>query len=645
MSSFNELMLVMMKKRFMKFIASLTLLLSVGSCGNYIDVVPDNIAVIEDAFKTRESALKFLATLYGALPPYATINNPALAAGDEIYVNDVVAKDWGARRIARGGQNVISPSLGYWGNNGSVRNLFIALRNCNIFLDNMDKPFNLTALEKTKWIAEAKFLKAYFHFYLMRMYGPIPIMKTNIEVSSGIEVVRVTRQPVDDVAAYIIELLDEAIPDLPLVIEDRGLELGRITAPIAAAIKARVLVTVASPLFNGNTDYNSFVDKDGKQLISTTYDENKWLKAAEACKNAIDMAHQAGHQLYKFDAAPADWSDTTVISLSIRGSITERWNDEIIWGSSNSPAGSELQNWAQARISTGLAAENWYSVMSWWSPPLRIAEMFYSENGVPIKEDVKYDYTNRYDVKAADVAHKHYIRPGFETAKLNMHRENRFYASLGFDGGVWFGHGVRSDDNALIVFGKKGQIGGLLDFNKWSQSGYWAKKLVYYENVQATSGSGYTNKAYPFPIVRLADLYLLYAESLNEAGKTAESYEWIDIIRKRAGLKGVVESWAGFSNQPGKPTTKDGLRAIIQDERMIELVFEGQRFWDLRRWKRAAEFLNSDIQGWNVEGTTTSTYYKVVSVGTYKFLNRDYLWPISEGDLIANSNLIQNPGW
>ena len=634
-----------MKKIIIKYFTAFTLVFSAASCGQYIDVVPDNIAVIEDAFETRESALKFLATLYGALPPFSSINNPALAGGDEIYVNDVVAKDWPARRLATGGQNVVTPSLGYWGNRGTVRNLFIALRNCNIFLENVDKPFNLPEAEKTKWIAEAKFLKAYFHFYLMRMYGPIPIIRENIEVSSGVDAVRVSRDPVDEVGEYIVQLLDEAIPDLPLVIEDRGLELGRVTAPIASAIKARVLVTLASPLFNGNGDYNGFVDAEGNQLINTVYDEGKWVRAAEACKDAIDMAHEAGHQLYTFQSPPSDWSDTTVVKLSIRGSITERWNDEIIWGSSNSQAGAELQNWAQARISTGLAAENWYSVMSWWSPPLHIAEMFYSENGVPIDEDVNYDYANRYALEVADIDHKHYVKTGFETAKLNKHREKRYYASLGFDGGIWFGHGVRNDDNALTVYGKKGEIGGLLDSNKWSQSGYWAKKLVYYENVQATSGSGYTSRAYPFPVVRLADLYLLYAEALNESSGPAQAYEWIDKVRERAGLDGVVASWATFSSQPSKPTTKEGLRDIIHDERMIELVFEGQRFWDLRRWKRASEFLNSDIRGWNVEGTNTATYYNVVSYGNFKFLNRDYLWPIAEEDLIANSNLIQNPGW
>src|SRR5690554_3376500 len=112
-----------MKNRFIKYIATLSLVFSAASCGQYIDVVPDNIAVIEDAFETRESSLKFLATLYSALPPYASINNPALAAGDEISVNDVVSRDWPSRRISRGGQNVVSPSLGYWGNTGTVRNL------------------------------------------------------------------------------------------------------------------------------------------------------------------------------------------------------------------------------------------------------------------------------------------------------------------------------------------------------------------------------------------------------------------------------------------------------------------------------------------------------------------------------------------
>ncbi|SNY95407.1 RagB/SusD family nutrient uptake outer membrane protein [Flagellimonas pacifica] len=634
-----------MKIRLLKGLMTILLILNTMACSDYVDVVPENIAVIEDAFETRDSAERFLATLYGYLPAYENANaNPALSSGDEIFVNTNVSRNWPSAILAQGGQTVSSPLMGYWGT-GSVSNLFIALRDCNIFLENVDKPFNLTEDEKIRWIAEAKFLKAYYHFYLMRMYGPIPLVRENIEVSEGVDAVRVPRNSVEEVTDYIVELLDEAIADLPASIADEGAELGRITAPIAAAIKARVLVTAASPLFNGNADYSSFLDSDGNELISTTYSEDKWVRAAEACQQAIQLAEANGHSLYQFDDPLPTWADITITKLSIRGSITERWNPEIIWGASGETVAT-LQNWAQAKIATGLTGENRESVQSWWSPPLQIAEMFYSENGVPIDEDTSYDFAGRYDVITATADDLYNISTGHETAKLHFNREPRFYASIGFDGGTWMGHGREDDTNLLFPQALADQKSGKLDAQRFAASGYWAKKLVYYENVQRTGGAtGYSLRAYPFPVVRLADLYLLYAEALNESGNTSEAHSWIDRVRNRAGLDGVVDSWAAASNNPAKPTTKDGLRDIVHDERMIELVFEGQRFWDIRRWKRAPEFLNTDILGWNIDGETPGAFYNVISVGTYKFQSRDYLWPIPERDIITNDRLIQNPGW
>ena len=633
-----------MRIKCIKFLTAFGFIFCSTSCDKFIDVVPDNIAVIENTFQTRDAAERFLATLYSYLPPYATVNNPAIIAGDEIAVNDRVSRDWGGSIISRGGQNVTRPLLGFWGNTGSVSNMFIALRDCNIFLDNVDNPFDLEDFEKKRWVAEAKFLKAYFHFYLMRMYGPIPIIRENLEVSSGIDAIRIHRDPVDEVADYIVELLDEAIPDLPTIIQDPIDQSGRVTAPIAAAIKARTLVTVASPLFNGNTDYPTLRGENGEELINGTFDESKWSRAAEACRQAIEIAETAGHRLYEFTDGADTWSDSTITKLTIRGSLTDRWNDEVIWGSSTSPV-EQLQNWSQARIALGVQDAALGSIQSWWSPPLRIAEMFYSENGVPIKEDRDYDYNNRYETAVADEAHRHYVSVGYEIAKLNLHREPRFYASLGFDRGIWMGHGISEDEDALFPEAKKGERAGFENELNYPLSGYWAKKLVHYENIQQSTVNSYTRSTYPFPIVRLAGLYLLYAEALNESTGPEKAYEWIDKVRERAGLNGVIASWTNASANPSKPTTKEGLREIIQQERMIELVFEGQRFWDLRRWKRAAEFMNSDIRGWNVQGSNIADYYRVIPVGTYKFLRRDYLWPIAEADIVANSNLVQNPGW
>jgi len=639
-------------KNIIKIYATVILLV-MQSCSDFVDVVPDNIAVIEDAFATRLSSQRFLATLYGYLPGKVGGGgrfpaDPSLISGDEIWLNEGIRAPLGnpiaGPRIITGGQNVLSPLLGAWGNSGGP-NLFIALRDCNIFLDNIDKPFNLPDYEKQVWVAEAKFLKAYYHFYLMRMYGPIPLVKKNIEVSSGLNAVRVSRDPVDEVGAYIVALLEEAISDLPYVVQNPELELGRATKVVAAALKAKVLTTLASPLFNGNTDYSSFKDAEGNALVSTDFSPEKWEAARDACLEAIEIANIAGNVLYTTIAPLSDWSIETKTKMDIRGSISEPWNKELIWGRSDEntsglQAASRPKLDIRSRLSTGANA--------YWAPTMRVAEMFYSKNGVPIEEDKDYAYSERFSIKVAGADHKNYIEEGFATPGLHLDREPRFYASLGFDGGVWLedqNGGALVESAAHIVHAKLGEYAANNGPGfSWSETGYFAKKLSHPKNFLPAQG-GLSTIRYPFPVLRLADIYLLYAETLNETDNRSEAQVWLNKVRTRAGLSDVATAWADYSINPTKPSTKEGLREIIQQERMIELVFEGKRFWDLRRWKRASEFMNKDIRGWNRFGEDTEEYYKIITFATPKFLTKNYLWPISEQDIIRNPNLIQNPGW
>jgi hypothetical protein len=139
----------------------------------------------------------------------------------------------------------------------------------------------------------------------------------------------------------------------------------------------------------------------------------------------------------------------------------------------------------------------------------------------------------------------------------------------------------------------------------------------------------------------------MYAEALNE-WKTApddEVYQYIDIVRARTGLKGVVESWENYSTVPDKPLTKDGMREIIHRERLNELAFEGSRFWDLRRWKKAEQYMNQPVRGLNIYGETPAEFFKVQNVFDLTFEKKDYLWPIKQSDILENKNLVQNPGW
>ncbi|MBC9798261.1 RagB/SusD family nutrient uptake outer membrane protein [Sinomicrobium weinanense] len=627
-----------MKAKNIKLIVLSTLLWTT-SCEKYIDVVPDNIATIDIAFNSRVNAERFFYTLYGYMPEHASTSNPGLIAGDEIWLNDVAGRDLPGLNIARGNQRVTTPYLNYWSGFGT----FIALRDCNIFLENIDRPKDIEAHERERWIAEAKFLKAYYHFWLLRMYGPIPIMDENISVDSDIEELRKERSPVDEAVTYIVSLLDEAIADLPPLIQNPGEELGRVTQPVAAAVKAKVLMYAASPIFNGNSQYAGFTNDEGEDYINQTFDASKWEKAAVACKEAIDIAESSGHSLYTYPgSAQFELSDSTIVKMSLRGAVSEKWNPEVIWGSANPTAGS-LQNSSFVRVDAGVKAEVVERVNSNWAPTFRMAELFYSSNGVPIEEDKAYNYSGRMDLRTAGADHKYYIQEGYKTAALHFDREPRFYSSLAFDGGIIYGQGRKNDKDPWVVQAKSGQVSARINSYQYSVTGYWPKKLIHEDDILANN---YTQETYPWPIIRLADLYLLYAEALNESGGPgAEVYQYIDKVRERAGLEGVMTSWANYSNKPGKPTSKDGLREIIHQERLIELAFEGHRFWDLRRWLKLEAYMNSDIKGWDIDQESDLEYYRLRTIDRTVFTKKDYLWPIPEANLIVNPNLDQAPGW
>jgi len=629
-------------KHLYKLLLSVSLLL-MTACADYLDIVPDDIPTIDKSFNNRTAAEKFFFTCYNYLPdPTDVWSNPAMFGGDEMWWN-IDQPTWEnkvATFIAEGDQNSNKPYLNYWDGEESGKSLFTGIRDCNIFLENIDRVPDLDDYERQRWVAEVKFLKAYYHFYLMQLYGPVPIMDINLPVSATPEEVRKYREPVDDVVNYIVSVIDEAMPDLPLRIEDMTNEAGRITQPIALAVKAKALALGASPLFNGNGDYANFVDNQGRHLIDTEYKIEKWERAAQAIRNAIDTCLLSGHDLYKY-IPTRPMSDTTMQKLTIRNAITEKWNKEIIWGSTYNV--TDLQKRCMCRLVSG----NLGNGSSEYCATLKIAEQYYTNNGIPINEDPEWDYENRYKVQKAEAKDRLYIETGQETAKLNFNREPRFYAGLTFDRSVLEGSGKTTDDDRWHIHARKSDVSGYRSIGEHIPTGYFIKKLVSYETVTGTTSGTFNAKRYSFPVIRLADLYLLYAEALNEIKNVpdAEVYKYIDMVRERAGLNGVLDSWKKSSNS-GKPTTQSGMREIIHQERLIELAFEGQRFWDIRRWKEAVKLLNEPVQGWNYQGETLDSYYTVTTYWAKRVFNsRDYLWPLKTSTVTVNSNLVQNPGW
>ena len=630
---------------------------------DYLDVVPDNIATIDLAFNTRSTAENFLSTCYTYIPEHAHVEqNFSLLAGDEVWYyaeNDFYMNNETSFRVAKGMQNSSSPYLNYWeGGRGAPRSLFNALRDCNIFLDNLVAVPGLDEEERIRWLDEVKVLKAFYHFWLMQMYGPIPIVDTNIPVSAPSTETNVYRASIDEVVTYLTDLLDEVIvaDNLPGLINYVYTEQGRITMPIAKALKAKILMLSASPIFNGNTDFSSLIDNQGNSLVNQSYDPQKWVLAKDAILDAIESAEANGHSLYQFNQQLpiiGEISDQITQELSLRAAITEPFNSEIIWAFSADWTG-ELQQWCQPRWTADHSALFGYTKKS-HAPTLNMVETFYTRNGVPIDEDISWEYGNRFDVVQTPILdadnenyHEFYIEDDYATAKLHTFREPRFYSTLGFDGGKWFSLETENMNFIPHLNAKAGAPSGKQGFEIYSITGYFAKKLVHYENIISLEGS--TIQGYSFPIIRLSDLYLMYAEASNEtkAAPDADVYEYIQKVRDRAGLDvggDLVSTWQMHSANPSKPSTKDGMRAIIHQERMIELALEGHRYWDLRRWKLAGEYFSKPIRGWDIFKPDVAGFYEVENIFYRNYLTKDYLWPISQTELLRNPNLIQNPGW
>ncbi|MDR0559327.1 MAG: RagB/SusD family nutrient uptake outer membrane protein, partial [Prevotellaceae bacterium] len=346
-----------------------------SGCDSYLDVVPEGVATIDNAFSNRATTQRYLYTCYSYLPnPVSVWDYPACFGGDEMWWDFDQIQDENGIYVAQGYQNANDPYQNYWDGSRGGKQLFQGMRSCNIFLENVHIPRDLNEYEKNRWIAEVKFIKAYLHFFLMQLYGPIPVMRENLPVSASPEEVRTYREPIDDVVSYIVQLIDEAMPYLPMDNNAmRVTEAGRITKPVALAIKARALVWAASPLFNGgNATLAGFKDNRGVVLIPDTPDPLKWERALTAVKNAIDTCHLAGHALYRYTSEMAGMSDTTKLKYALRYAITEKFNPEIVWPDTHNAYSLQVKCMPLCEL------PNYNNGANEWCATLKIAEQFYT---------------------------------------------------------------------------------------------------------------------------------------------------------------------------------------------------------------------------------------------------------------------------
>ncbi|MFV0289846.1 MAG: RagB/SusD family nutrient uptake outer membrane protein [Mangrovibacterium sp.] len=654
--------------KYMKYksiVCAAALTLSFTACDSYLDVVPErDILSLDNIFQKESTALQFF---YGSYRSYlnggSLISDPALTAGGEFttgnYSRYETYSSYGVIdgfRISMGLQSASDPLKPLW---DTSKSYYVAIRDCNTFIDYANREgtiSNMTDDRRAKYIASAKAIKALYYFELVRMYGPISLAPTAISVEADLSDMLTERAPVDVCFDEIVNLFDAAVADVDLSSVQAQDELGMLTQEAIMAYKAKALLWAASPLYNGNTWYSNFKNSKGEQLFDQSVDVNKWKRAAEAADEAVAFCEGQGLHLY--NEYKLETSDKLNVIRNIQKSVipVEYDSPELLHGVHTMNANDISYRLPQYKVGTTSYTSQAFGHIV---PDMRMVELFYTDNGLPIANDRFWDYSNRWKM-GTETSYDYKNVLALNTSVLNMHlkREARFYADIAFDKGIW----KRKDEYVQMDPYRNG-MNGITELTQnqnspYNITGYWVKKLVSDANY-AKGTTVYTNPTAPFPKLRMAELYLIQAEAWNEAEDSdaarAKAIAALDKVRERAGIPGVAESWESYSNNTTKHKSQAGLREIIQQERMIELAFEGHVFWDLRRWKIAHDnnfgmSLTNPQRGWNVFGETSSQFYNnyqgpIVVWRDMEFQTpRDYLWPIRDEE-IQRAAIVQNPGW
>lgn len=582
------------------------LIAAFASCEkDYLDKEPDEDMSIDSVFLSRKYAEGFLSSAYSNIPTMANAaddptRNPFTGASDEMeitylgaYSHLLNAGSWSA--------DYFWPDI--WGY------MYEGIRKTNIFLDNVDR-VPMDESERSNWKGEAIFLRAFLHYMVARIHGPVPIADHTYTLDEDYKLIR--RKPIDSVIAFIANECDRAVPLLPYQVTPD--KYGRATKAACLALKAQALLYMASPLWNGNPDFTNLTDRQGIKLFPA-YDGQRWRTAANAAKKCIDECEANGYALFR-----AENNDPV---QNYQQLFLRRNNNEVLF-TRQLAVNSHFE-----RCSNPIG----YGGFSIFCPLQELIDDYEMGNGERPVTGYNADgsavinpasgYTESGYAAAAHP--KGYHTAGISNMYVN--REPRFYASINYNGAIWKGR--------PIEFWFTGLDGRRRAGSDYCISGYLQKKYVDPTSDIVQNRFSFNTWIY----FRLGEQYLNYAEALNEAeGPVGDVYQYVNVIRNRAGLPALP---AGLS--------KEDMRERIRHERRIELAFEGYRYFDAHRWKIAAITDNKAVHGMNIGAGTNlqdNSFYKRTVIEKRVFVApKHYLWPIQQAEINKNANLVQNVGW
>lgn len=462
------------------------------------------------------------------------------------------------------------------------------IRKCNIVLERINEvPYDPGDPDfNTRSMGEAYFLRAIAFWEGVYRYGGLPIVDHRIAASeSG----KIPRNTFEECIKFIVDDCDRAAELLPDKYTNSTL-VGRATRIAALALKSRVLLYAASPLFNTDTPYMSLGGENAKLTGYGNYDPERWKAAADAARTAIDEALNAGYDLYK-GGTPATnyeyvWTQPDNVEIILANKKYRNFS------TSNKPITGNIPQWAGS---------------SW------------SDGGL----FATFNFVQKYE-KTDGTPQTWSMEGGDDLLQKYAELDPRFAQTIGYQGAVW------SDEIGKLDFLPSGA-----HYVSYDKTKHLVRKWVP-RTLKASSPKNSTNM--DWIIFRVAELYLNYAEALNEySGPVAEAFDAVNKVRSRSGM-------------PDFPATlsREQFREKLRNERAVELAFEDHRFWDIRRWMIAEQegVMQGDMYGLQISAIVGSDeiHYKPYVFEKRLWSARSYLHPIKQNE-IEKGYMLQNPGW
>lgn len=645
--------------------------LSFSACTDYINVDKyfyDQVS-LDSAFSKRIYVDGWLSSAYSVMNKLGEYKEPFRWASDDLYHPDM-------KEYVEGSYSADKPKGDENAGESRLWKYYEGIRKASTFLDNVDRCSELTMDEIADMKGQARFLRAYCYWALIRVFGPVPLIPLEgLDADLSYEELSLPRAHFDEIVSFIDTELAETARLLPM--RRTVNNLGRPTRGAALGLRARVLLYAASPLYNGNLDFFNVVDNKGNQLISQTYDESKWAKAAAAAKDVIELAKTSGlyelytiapkigtldmyrppvHPEYSTKDYPDGWANIDPLlsyKSNFDGSVQGFKNPELIFTRTSDGTGT-INDWMYQALPRTISGNNRLCVTQ------KQVNAYAMNDGRTISEAAN---TGDY-VTTGFTTEAYSENNPFLPAKVSLmynKREPRFYASIAYNGSVWEAASASEPRyRNQQIFYYRGTEDGKQGFKEECPlTGMTLKK--FYNSEDSRTDGGYVIEKTEMTI-RYAEILLIYAEALNELSEgevyhlKTYSNEDVEIKRDEDEMRYAIKRIrmrAGvpdYTNETYK--NQADFRVKLKRERQVELLGENSmRYFDLRRWKDALTEENQLLQGCNINISDDDTYiadfYKETPVSSVHkvFEQRMYLFPFPTYELKRNVNLTQNPGW